>query len=93
MTLCQAVCDKCKFEHNVGANDFTCAWVDKTGAISAKWGRWRRCPAQNVVANISCIPVGIVADVHPVESGLYLEADVKLSAKLSSLEEVWVLFP
>jgi rod shape-determining protein MreC len=39
------------------------------------------------------IPIGIVADAHPVESGLYLEADVKLSAKLSSLEEVWVLFP
>lgn len=39
------------------------------------------------------IPIGIIADVRPVESGLYLEAEVKLSAKLSSLEEVWVLFP
>ena len=39
------------------------------------------------------IPIGLVADAHPVESGLYLEAEVKLSAKLSSLEEVWVLFP
>jgi len=39
------------------------------------------------------IPIGIVADARPVESGLYLEAEVRLSAKLSSLEEVWVLFP
>jgi len=39
------------------------------------------------------ISIGIVADARPVESGLYLEAGVKLSANLSSLEEVWVLFP
>ena len=41
----------------------------------------------------SGIPIGTIADARPVESGLYLEAEVKLSAKLSSLEEVWVLFP
>lgn len=39
------------------------------------------------------IPIGIVADAHLVESGLYLEATVKLTANLNSLEEVWVLFP
>jgi len=39
------------------------------------------------------IQIGLVAEVRPVESGLIQEADIKLSANLSSLEEVWVLFP
>lgn len=39
------------------------------------------------------IPIGTIADARPVESGLYFEAEVKLAARLSSLEEVWVLFP
>lgn len=39
------------------------------------------------------ILIGMVAEARPVESGLILEADVKLAANLSSLEEVWVLFP
>jgi len=39
------------------------------------------------------IPIGTVADAHPVESGLYTEAEIKLAARLSSLEEVWVLLP
>lgn len=56
-------------------------------------------PGQKVVtSDLSAIypkgiPIGVIADVRPVESGLYLEAEVKLSAKLSSLEEVWVLLP
>lgn len=56
-------------------------------------------PGQKVVtSDLSAIypkgiPIGVIADVHPVESGLYLEADVKISARLSSLEEVWVLLP
>ncbi len=39
------------------------------------------------------IPVGKVMDVRPVEYGLYVEARVKLAAKLNALEEVWVLMP
>lgn len=39
------------------------------------------------------IPIGKVVDSRPVEFGLYTEARVKLSANLSSLDEVWVLFP
>jgi rod shape-determining protein MreC len=39
------------------------------------------------------ILIGVVADARLAESGLYLEAEVKLSARLNSLEEVWVLFP
>jgi rod shape-determining protein MreC len=39
------------------------------------------------------IPIGKLADSRPVEFGLYSEARVKLSANLSSLDEVWVLFP
>jgi rod shape-determining protein MreC len=56
-------------------------------------------PGQKVVtSDLSAIypkgiPIGVIADVRPVESGLYLEAEVKLTANLNSLEEVWVLFP
>jgi len=56
-------------------------------------------PGQRVVtSDLSAIypkgiPIGIIADVRLVESGLYYEAEVKLTAKLSSLDEVWVLFP
>ncbi len=56
-------------------------------------------PGQRVVtSDLSAIfprgiQIGVVADAHPVESGLIQEADVKLAAHLSSLEEVWVLFP
>ncbi len=39
------------------------------------------------------IPIGQVADVHPVEYGLSMAASVKLGADVSGLEEVWVLFP
>ncbi len=39
------------------------------------------------------IPIGKVVDARLVESGLHTEAQVQLSANLSSLEEVWVLFP
>ena len=56
-------------------------------------------PGQKVVtSDLSAIypkgiSIGVIADARPVESGLYFEAEVKLSAKLSSLEEVWVLLP
>jgi rod shape-determining protein MreC len=39
------------------------------------------------------IPIGKVVDTRSVEYGLNIEARVKLSANLSSLDEVWVLFP
>lgn len=39
------------------------------------------------------IPVGQIVDSRQVEFGLYTEARVKLAANLSSLEQVWVLFP
>jgi rod shape-determining protein MreC len=39
------------------------------------------------------IPIGQVVDSRPVEFGLTTEARVKLSANLSALEQVWVLFP
>jgi len=39
------------------------------------------------------IPIGTIADTRPAESGMFLQAQVKLSANLSGLEEVWVLFP
>jgi len=39
------------------------------------------------------IQIGVlVEEAHPVKSGFIQEAEVKLSADLSSLEEVWVLF-
>ena len=41
----------------------------------------------------SGIPIGKVADSRQVDFGLSIEARVKLSANLSSLDEVWVLFP
>jgi rod shape-determining protein MreC len=37
------------------------------------------------------IPIGRIADSHAAESGLTLEAQVKLNARLDALEEVWVL--
>lgn len=39
------------------------------------------------------IPIGKIADSHQVEFGLTTEARVKLSANLSELDDVWVLFP
>jgi len=39
------------------------------------------------------IQIGLVAEeARPAQSGLIQEAEIKLSANLSSLEEVWVLF-
>jgi rod shape-determining protein MreC len=38
------------------------------------------------------IPIGKIADSRQIEFGLTTEARVKLSANLSSLDEVWVLF-
>ncbi len=37
------------------------------------------------------IPVGKIVDSQPAEYGLYVMARVRLGAKLSALEEVWVL--
>lgn len=39
------------------------------------------------------IPIGKIADSRQVDYGLSTEARVKLSANLSSLDEVWVQFP
>jgi len=39
------------------------------------------------------ITLGTVADARPAESGMFLQAQIKLAANLSALEEVWVLFP
>jgi len=39
------------------------------------------------------IPIGHILDAQPVEFGLYLEARLKLAARLNALEEVWVLLP
>ena len=57
-------------------------------------------PGQRVVtSDLSRIyPPGIqiglvVEEARPAQSGLIQEAEIKLSANLSSLEEVWVLFP
>jgi rod shape-determining protein MreC len=56
-------------------------------------------PGQKVVASglgkifPAGIPVGQIVDSRQVEFGLYTEARVKLAANLSSLEQVWVLFP
>jgi rod shape-determining protein MreC len=55
-------------------------------------------PGQNVVTSDlgglfpRGIPIGKIVDAQQVEFGLSAEADVKLLADLSSLEEVWVLF-
>jgi rod shape-determining protein MreC len=40
----------------------------------------------------SGITIGKIADAHQVDFGLTTEARVKLSANLSALDEVWVLF-
>jgi rod shape-determining protein MreC len=39
------------------------------------------------------IPIGKIADSREVDFGLSSEARVKLSANLSALDEVWVVFP
>jgi rod shape-determining protein MreC len=39
------------------------------------------------------IPVGKIVDVQAVDYGARTEARVKLAASLTSLEEVWVMFP
>jgi rod shape-determining protein MreC len=56
-------------------------------------------PGQNVLTSglggvfPKGIPIGKIVDSHQVEYGLSTEARVKLAVNLSSLEEVWVLFP
>ncbi|HXT13404.1 MAG TPA: rod shape-determining protein MreC [Candidatus Angelobacter sp.] len=56
-------------------------------------------PGQTVVTSgtggffPSGIPIGRIADSRQVDYGLSIEARVKLAANLSSLDEVWVLFP
>jgi len=55
-------------------------------------------PGQTVVTSgtggffPAAITIGKIADSHAVEFGLTTEARVKLSANLSALDEVWVLF-
>jgi rod shape-determining protein MreC len=39
------------------------------------------------------IPIGKIVDSQAVEYGLYVMARVRLSAKLSALQEVWVMVP
>lgn len=39
------------------------------------------------------IPIGTVVDIRPGENDLYLEARVRLAARLSHLEEAWVILP
>lgn len=39
------------------------------------------------------ITIGTVAEAHPVEYGLFTQAQIKLAAHLGGLEEVWVLMP
>lgn len=39
------------------------------------------------------IPIGNIVDFRNIDFGLSVEARVKLSAKLNSLEEVWVMLP
>lgn len=39
------------------------------------------------------IPVGTIVDTRQVDYGLYVEAQVKLTANLGALEEVWVMMP
>jgi rod shape-determining protein MreC len=56
-------------------------------------------PGQNVVTSglggtfPRGIPIGKIVDSKAVESGLSVEARVKLAVPLGSLEEVWVLLP
>jgi rod shape-determining protein MreC len=39
------------------------------------------------------IPIGKIVDSRQIDFGLSTEGRVKLSANLSALDEVWVLFP
>jgi rod shape-determining protein MreC len=39
------------------------------------------------------IPIGVITETNSISYGLYLEARVRLSAKIREIEEVWVLFP
>ena len=56
-------------------------------------------PGQNVVTGgeggifPKGIPIGKIVDVQSTDNGLRTEAQVKLAANLSALEEVWVMFP
>lgn len=80
----------------VGGGPFDTSFVNLTHLPSGATVK----PGQRVVTSeLSYIyPKGIqigllVEEAQPMESGLIQEADVKLSANLNSLEEVWVLFP
>lgn len=80
----------------VGSGPFDSSFVNLTHLASSANVK----PGQRVVTSeLSAVyPKGIligqIADnARLVESGLITEADVKLAANLSSLEEVWVLFP
>lgn len=68
----------------------TLAYLSKNASVN---------PGQNVMTSglggvfPKGIPIGKIVDSRQVEYGLYLEARVQLTANLSALEQVWVLFP
>ena len=46
------------FKHDICTEDFACAGVGKAWSVSTERGVGRRCPTEDVVANVTGIPVG-----------------------------------
>ena len=44
------------FKHDICTEDFACAGVGKAWAVSTERGVGRRCPTEDVVANVTGIP-------------------------------------
>ena len=85
--------------HDTGVVGATDPWDNSLVALGFLSKNAKLMPGQTVMTSglggifPAGIPIGKIADSRPVEYGLYTEARVKLAANLSSLDEVWVLFP
>jgi len=85
--------------HDTGAIGATDPWDNSLVALGFLSKNAKLVPGQTVMTSglgglfPAGIPIGKIVDSRSVEYGLNTEARVKLSANLSSLDEVWVLFP
>jgi rod shape-determining protein MreC len=85
--------------HDTGVIGATDPWDNSLVALGFLSKNAKLIPGQTVMTSglggiyPAGIPIGKIADSRSVDYGLYTEARVKLAANLSSLDEVWVLFP